>query len=1546
MKTYQHIQFFIFTLIGFSLCVQVGADEPINLEYKLKAGNQIREDVTLTCVIEPAKTSEGLTFTVRYPTTTFVSESQNKEAATLYTIYQPELIETPARGEASFHSEDRSVREQLQREVRGFFLQKYQLDLSGRLIEPPRSETLADNMVALRTPFDFIGALPTEPIKIGDGWTQKIDHPQIGQLTVNLKLTAIETINGYEHAKLEGTVSGKMSGPDKAEMTIVDGKYIADFNIREGVMIDEKITVKLEAKLPKQVTTPPREAEQTSQPDEGKQVSRPKEAAAELYSLHISYSTKLVDRKTLTGTQLDATVKALKLIETGKNALYDGNHKVAKGAFDQFLADYPDSLWKSGVETLLAKTASLSHQKTPVVVAEPEREFSPMARMRFGGSIGEWLVCGPMQIPEELMPTEVRRSPGRRSPTRSEEEQGESPLEPLVEHDFLENIGGEANVRPSPGDQFEINGEMLTWKHQNLTRTKGTLDQLPGFDVERGIAYLATYFKSAKSGTFNMELGRGDNNTLAIWVNGERVWNKSEQRELERQDFRDDSLNVTPVNIKKGWNAVLLKTAKIGRGGRAFRSGRVQSSPPRRQRGRGREGWRFFTRWHGLEIIDSKTAWNSHGEINTVDGFNVVLADEKAEFVLTADVIGAKKTVSIMGIDILLPVPLRNSDAKVVGDVQIGSKKISTSSAFADGLLKIRWEEKMSSDDTMSVKFDAKVAPNPANMELDFGVKLVSANGSVVQELEGRNTEVLATSATENWGNSNGFSEIKILVDKSDVFAPTDVKVEPVFGENDVIVRWAPSEDTRVNGYDILADGRAVGHIHGVDRTEWTHHNLTPESTIAYTVKAIVIPQLTSPASKATTAQVGTDTTEPSPPMEVREAIPLGEESGGSRAALSRQRRYLDMAKLGKLISWKPSLSADVVNYEILRGEPNSDMVKIATVPADTTEYLDVDAPESEWYQVRAVDDVGNSAIAELELASGRRELYFRGREYRQRREMGKYLAMMRRAIQHESESGNQWNEWNVDELQQELVTAFAEQKALELLTPIYEAAIKSEPENIQNYNLLAKIYLADEKTDKAVETLEKTIPLAAKAKMFRMVPYYNLTQAYAEQGNAEKAIATMKELMENDRSNELKFWLSPDLAELYAKFEMFDEVRALAGEMEKTFENPEAAGIPKQYLLRQIARIYAAGKSYDEAIRWSKELLFNGRIEPWMRDEIAELYDKAGESEVANLIRGGRGRRGGRDGQGGELRRMKHGLPQAPALPMRTLSEERVRLSDYPDKLIFVNFFDISENSLTMLRTLEETYQDNKNLVVLGIAMDRVERVAYPLDAEKVQSAIEEAGVTYPIAIGTRAVHDLFEFAIGELTDELPTTFAIIGNESLLHEKREGILSKEELQDLIASMKQHRKDLNLEPNILWANRVIEFSSEYSDSDWSAEQILGQPDTYPQNGDLPTAWASESEDGQSEFVKVGYEVPAHITGVKIYETYNPGAVNRVEAIDGEGDVHLLWQGAAETLPQKKRIFRIDVPATEYKVQAILIHFDSQQVKGWNQIDAVGIVYQE
>ena len=80
-------------------------------------------------------------------------------------------------------------------------------------------------------------------------------------------------------------------------------------------------------------------------------------------------------------------------------------------------------------------------------------------------------------------------------------------------------------------------------------------------------------------------------------------------------------------------------------------------------------------------------------------------------------------------------------------------------------------------------------------------------------------------------------------------------------------------------------------------------------------------------------------------------------------------------------------------------------------------------------------------------------------------------------------------------------------------------------------------------------------------------------------------------------------------------------------------------------------------------------------------------------------------------------------------------------------------------------------------------------------------------------------------------------------------------------------------------------------------------------------------------------------------GLKIYETCNPGAIVRVVAVDEVGQSYSLWQPERpETIFVKKRIFRIQLPPTKYKVDMVEIHLRPQANSGWNQIDAIGLLY--
>jgi hypothetical protein len=144
---------------------------------------------------------------------------------------------------------------------------------------------------------------------------------------------------------------------------------------------------------------------------------------------------------------------------------------------------------------------------------------------------------------------------------------------------------------------------------------------------------------------------------------------------------------------------------------------------------------------------------------------------------------------------------------------------------------------------------------------------------------------------------------------------------------------------------------------------------------------------------------------------------------------------------------------------------------------------------------------------------------------------------------------------------------------------------------------------------------------------------------------------------------------------------------------------------------------------------------------------------------------------------------------------------------------------------------------------------------------------------------------------------------------------------------------------------VMWASSVLGYSTQYSDTAWSAQQALGAPNVYPNHGDIQQAWASRTADGQDEWIELGYDEPRMVSGVEIYETYNPGAIDIVELITTSGRrIQLRGPG----LPGDSEVTEvlqtvIETPCTTEPIAAIRINVSSAKVHGWNEIDAVGLV---
>lgn len=148
---------------------------------------------------------------------------------------------------------------------------------------------------------------------------------------------------------------------------------------------------------------------------------------------------------------------------------------------------------------------------------------------------------------------------------------------------------------------------------------------------------------------------------------------------------------------------------------------------------------------------------------------------------------------------------------------------------------------------------------------------------------------------------------------------------------------------------------------------------------------------------------------------------------------------------------------------------------------------------------------------------------------------------------------------------------------------------------------------------------------------------------------------------------------------------------------------------------------------------------------------------------------------------------------------------------------------------------------------------------------------------------------------------------------------------------------------------VQWAKQVIGFSSESKNAvlplQFNAIQILGKPTRYPAFGGTACAWSPATAENiaSSEWITVGYETPMHVQQVVIAENVNAGCVIRVDLVDEAGEQHVIYENSApQPITVNGRWSYIFTDRTAYKVAAVTITLNTALLKGYEQIDAIGI----
>ncbi len=140
---------------------------------------------------------------------------------------------------------------------------------------------------------------------------------------------------------------------------------------------------------------------------------------------------------------------------------------------------------------------------------------------------------------------------------------------------------------------------------------------------------------------------------------------------------------------------------------------------------------------------------------------------------------------------------------------------------------------------------------------------------------------------------------------------------------------------------------------------------------------------------------------------------------------------------------------------------------------------------------------------------------------------------------------------------------------------------------------------------------------------------------------------------------------------------------------------------------------------------------------------------------------------------------------------------------------------------------------------------------------------------------------------------------------------------------------------------VQWASKVIDFSSELTPVQYSAQQALGKPNVLPSGGQNPNAWTPDKPK-RLEFLKLGFDTPMQIEQIAIAESHNPSALFKVYAYDEKNTEHLIFSSNPGSVPTKAMMRNIFVEKTTYKVTAVKLEFDGEALSDYFSIDAVGI----
>ena len=152
----------------------------------------------------------------------------------------------------------------------------------------------------------------------------------------------------------------------------------------------------------------------------------------------------------------------------------------------------------------------------------------------------------------------------------------------------------------------------------------------------------------------------------------------------------------------------------------------------------------------------------------------------------------------------------------------------------------------------------------------------------------------------------------------------------------------------------------------------------------------------------------------------------------------------------------------------------------------------------------------------------------------------------------------------------------------------------------------------------------------------------------------------------------------------------------------------------------------------------------------------------------------------------------------------------------------------------------------------------------------------------------------------------------------------------------------------SLAQKVKWASQIISVSSEYKDpllgKEYRALHALGRPSKFPKMAASPSAWQPMTPDSpDGEYLLVGFDTTMSVKQVAIFENSGAGSIISVDGLDQNNKIYPLRAFSPGYALSSSQVTYIRLPSkTSFKLKGIKISFNSLRVKGYSQIDAIGI----